>query len=499
MRASLVVLFAIVAGTAATVVPGFLTGGGGGAGASASGRVPITMAVWGMPFEDRLFEDQYARKYEQIAPVVVDYQRHADIAAKYTAWHAKGEGIEVMRTGIDYYLQFVSRGMLEPLDAYINDPRFGLGPDGLDRFPARLIDRLRVDGKLYALPEDNAMYGLYFNRELFDLYNKAHPGAPLDYPSAAWDWSDVRRAAAALTGRRGDLFGPDVADPNGTVQGVDMVIWAWPFLNFFAQADGQLWSEDEQTTYIDSQAGVDAMLFMRDLIRDGSWKPTFGQDSGTGPSVYFPSGRVAMLYGGSWWVPKFENDSPSLDFSISPVPRGKVRAAITGSVLWAMSVHAPNKQAGWSMLHWLVQEPQADAYWDMLRVAPPANLKVLASAEFRSTKGLRDPADPSKFLIQPMPESKFPDRAAWMLDTWREDPQTGQAPGWIATGLYQDKLQTELQAMLQEYLRNPGTVGGNDGVDPQVALSRVARAVHSHIDAERTAKGLPKIERPARP
>lgn len=495
MRASLVVLFGLAAGTAATVIPGFLTGAAGGAGASASGRIPITMAVWGMPFEDRLFEEKYADRYETIAPVVVDYQRHADIAAKYTAWHAKGEGIEVMRTGIDYYLQFVHRGMLEPLDQYIEDPRFGLGPDGLTRFPERLIERLRVGGKLYALPEDNAMYGLYFNREIFDAYNAAHPDTPLEHPNATWTWDDVREVARTLTGTRGELFGPDISDPNGAIQGIDMTIWAWPYLNLFAQAGGQLWSEDEQTTHINSQAGVDALLFMGSLIRDGSWKPTFGQDSGTGPSVYFPSGRVAMLYGGSWWVPKFENDSPTLDFAISPVPRGKVRASITGSVLWAMSVHAPNKQAGWSMIHWLVEDAQAQAYWDTLRVAPPANLSVLNSAAFRSTAGLRNPEDPAKFLIQPMPEAKFADRAAWMLDTWRVDPETGGAPGWIATGLYQDKLQTELQAMLQEYLRNPGTVGGASGVDPATALSRVARAVHGHIDAERKAKGLPEIER----
>jgi len=471
----------------------FLQAGAGGR--AANGRIPMTMAVWGMPFEDRLFLDRYARGYEKIAPVAVEYQRHADIAAKYTAWHAKGQGIEVMRTGIDYYPQFVARGMLEPLDSYIHDPRFGAGEDLLKRFPEHLIETLRVDGRLYALPEDNAMYGLFYNREIFDAYNAAHPDDPLEYPSPAWTWDDLRRVARKLTGTRAELFGPDVSEPEKVVQGIDMAIWAWPFLNLFAQAGGQLWSDDQQTTLVDSQAGIDALLFMRDLIIDGSWRPTFGQEGGTGPTVYFPAGRVAMLYGGSWLVPKFENDNPTLDFAVSPVPRGKVRAVITGSVLWAMSVHAPNKQAGWSMIHWLVDDAQAEAYWDMLRVAPPANLGVMESDAFRSTRGLRDPDDPARFLIQPMPEEKFADRAAWMLDTWQVDPHTGEAPGWIATGLHQDKLQTELQSMLQEYLRNPGTVGGADGVDPAEALRRVARAVHAHIDAERKARGLAPIDR----
>ncbi|MBX3323088.1 MAG: extracellular solute-binding protein [Phycisphaeraceae bacterium] len=493
MRTSLVVLFGLAAGTAATILPGLVTDTGVRGGRAAAGRTPITMAVWGMPFEDRLFRDQYARGYERIAPVQVDYQRHPDIFAKYNAWHAKGEGIEVMRLGIDYYRQFVERRMLEPLTPYINDGRFGL--PSLDRFPQRLIDELMVDGVLYALPEDNAMYGLYFNRTLFDEYNAANPDSPLTYPSEHWTWQDVRDAARKLTGPRRTLFGPSTSNPDAVIAGFDLEIWSWPFFNFFAQAGGQLWSEDQLTTYIDQQAGVDALLFLRDLIVDGSWRPSFGQEGGTGPTVFFPAGRVAMLYGGSWLVPKFENDNPNFDFVVVPVPRGRVPAVVTGAVLWGMSTNAKNKTAGWSMISWLVEDAQAEAYWDRLRVAPPANLNVLHSSAYRSTRGLESETRPGTYEIQPMPESKFEDRAAWTLYTWEIDEQIGRAPGWIATGLYQDKLQSEIHSLLQEYLRQPGTVGGGNGVDPQVVLRRAASAVHAHIDADRAAKGLPPAKR----
>lgn len=493
MRASLVILFGLAAGTAATVLPGLITSGSGSRGVSATGRIPITMAVWGMPFEDALFRDLYARGYERIAPVEVDYQRHPDIFAKYNAWHAKGEGIEVMRLGIDYYRQFVERGMLEPLTPFINDTRFGL--PSLDRFPQRILDQLTVDGVLYALPEDNAMYGLYINRTLFNEYNTANPQAPLRMPDETWTWDDVRDAARKLTGTRRDLFGPQAANPDERIAGIDIEIWSWPFFNFFAQAGGTLWSEDQLTTLIDQQPGIDALLFMRDLIKDGSWTPTFGQEGGTGPTVFFPANRVAMLYGGSWLVPKFESDNPNLDFYVIPTPRGKVPAILTGSVLWGISSNAKQKQAGWAMLSWLVDDAQAAAYWDLLRVAPPANLNVLNSPGYRSTAGLERADRPGTYEIQPMPASRFADRAAWTLATWQPHPQTGTPPGWIATGLYQDKLQAELQAALLEYLRNPGTVGGTEGLDPQVVLSRIARAVHTHIDADRAARGLPPAQR----
>ncbi len=498
MRTAAFALFAIIAGTVASLIPAAWWRGTGAVGTGGSiGTIPITMTVWGMPFEDRLFADTYCRGYEAIAPVRVDYQRHADVFAKYNAWHAKGEGVEVMRIGVDYYHQLVMRRMLEDLTPYIENPVYGLSEDQLSQFPARLVETLRVDGRLYALPEDNAMYGLYYNKGIFDAYNAAHPDARVGYPNADWSWDDVRRTARLLTGTRAEIMGDGASRQSEMIQGIDIPIWAFPFFNFFAQAGGQLWSEDQLTTEIASDAGVEALLFMRTLIKDGSWKPSFGQDTGTGPSVDFKAGRLAMMYGGSWWVPNFEENA-ELDFAVAPSPRGKVRATVTGSVLWGMSVNAKEKQAGWRMIRWLVLEEQAATYWNVTRVAPPAHLGVLESERFRSTTGLRNPSakeGEDQYFIPPMPPERFEDRAAWMLDTWRPDPTTGEAPGFLAAGLYQQKLQNAMLGALTEYLANPGTPGGGDGVDPREVLERAARDVHNQIDGDRRAIGLDPVRR----
>jgi len=250
-------------------------------------REQITMTVWGMPFEDRLFLDRYAVGYEQFAAdqgrkTRVDYQRHSELMSKYNAWHARGLGAEVMRIRVTDYHQMVARGMLLPLDDLISDPEIGLSKEHYAAFPPALLDALRVDGVLYALPQDNAQYGLYFNKNIFDAYNAAHPQAPLSYPNPDWTWEELREAARLLTVRN--------ADGSIKQRGIDMAIWAWPFLNFFGQADGRLFSEDGLSTLVDSQAGVDTLHFFRDLINDCSWTPYFGRQESIGPDKRFATG-----------------------------------------------------------------------------------------------------------------------------------------------------------------------------------------------------------------
>lgn len=488
MRTTLVFVFALVLATAITLIPP----SSGGSGAR-DGEIPIRLALWAQPFEDYVFRDVFAAGYEALAPVTIDYQRHSGVEDKYSAWHATGDGAEVMRLGIDYYPQFARQGIIEPLTEYINDERYGLTEEMMSAFPERLIEAITIDGELYALPQDNAVYGLYYNKAIFDAYNAEHPGDPIGYPDVTWTWADVRAAARKLTGKRGELFGEAVSASKEEVRGIELHVWAWCFLNFYAQAGGEIWSEDELTTLVASPEGVEALEFLGSLIQDGSWSPRLGGGAMDATLASFtesheggPHGSLAMKYGGSWWAPSIERLNPDLEFAIAPTPRGERARILSGCVLWGISVHAKEKATGWRMIRWMVQEEQAQDYWN-LRVAPPAHLGVINSDAFHSTNGVPD--GQGGYLIQPMPEERYDDRAAWLTYTWQPHPVTGEVPGFIASGLYQQKLQNELNAMLNTYLANP------DSVDPMEALEAVAAEVHRQIDDDRKAAGLEEINR----
>ena len=202
MRSTWAIIALIVAATAAVIAPPLFQRGPGPGGSG--GDTVLLFTVWGMPFEDRLFEDVYADGYSALMPGVrVDYRRYGseDLLQKYNAWHTLGRGPDVMRLRVTDYHGMVARGMLEPLNARIADADSGISADDLADFPPHIMDILWIQGELYALPEDNAQYGLFYNKAIFDAYNAAHPGQPVGYPNADWTWEDLRDAARRLTVR----------------------------------------------------------------------------------------------------------------------------------------------------------------------------------------------------------------------------------------------------------------------------------------------------------
>lgn len=454
------------------------------------GRARVQMTVWGMPFEDRLFLDRYARRYETLTPsVAVDYRRYADVKTKYNAWHAQGRGSDLMRIEMTWYHDFVRRGLIEPLGKYIRDPRVGLPPEQLDKIPPHIRAALDVDGEIYALPMDSSVYGLYYNLDIFERYNAEHPDAPLRLPDASWTWDDLRRAAKALA----------THSPRGEIErrGFDFAVWAWPFLTLLAQAGGEAWSADGQTCLIDSPAGEEALRLLRAMQReDRSFAPTLGSyTAGTGADVLFGSGRTAMMLDGSWRVPNLELNYPDLRFAVAPLPKGKRRGVVTGAVMWAVSANSRHKDEAWAMLRWLVQDEQAAAYWDTLRVAPPANLAVLASPAFHATAGvLKVPGDPaSGYEVPPMRPEEFNAKAAWITDAFTQDPREGRAPGFLWVSEFQFDLYNEIDRTLREFLR-PGSP-----LSEREVLASAARSLNSLIDRTRASRGLPPVRRDPAP
>lgn len=446
----------------------------------------LIMSVWGMPFEDLLFRDEYARGFEQLNPGWhIRYQRHAQLIDKYNAWHVQKRGADVMRMGIDYYHQFVDKGMLYPLTDFISDPNTGLSENEIkDYFPTIWEQLITADKQIYALPSDNAQYGLYYNKTIFDQYNhnQPDPALKLDYPDSDWTWQDLQHAAVLL-----NIKDPDTGT---TIQfGVMFDLWAWPFMAFIMQADGKLWDENGTTTLINSPAGIEAMEYLLSIIPDDAPVRVKGlSDSAESPAQLFKVGRLAILLDGSWRAPNIELDCPDLDFAIAPLPYYKKRAVVSGSVLWAISAHSQNPQKAWEMIKWITNRQQSIKYWDVLRVAPPARISVVTSDSFKYTTGIT--TSDGIIRVPAMTADKYPDRAAWLeyaITSTSSDPAAPQYPGFVATNLYQLDLQSKIKTALVNVI--------SEDMPAKEALDKAARELHQIIDRDRAAKGLPAVKR----
>ncbi len=437
--------------------------------------------VWGMPFEDRLFEDGYARDFEALHPgLEVRYARYPRVDRKYFAWHLRGTGSDVMRLTIDSYHLMATRGLLTPLDAYLDDPEIGIPVDERADFPPSVWEPLEVDGRRYCLPSDHNLYGLFWNKRVFEQHNAEHPDDPVPLPSPDWTWDTLREVSANLT----------VVDDSGrtTRNGIDFHLHPWPFYTFVKQAGGELWDEQGTTTLIDSRAGVEALELIIELIGNApSVRISSTSQSATGPDKLFASERTAMLLDGSWRAPGLELANPDLDFAIATLPTGRERAVIGSSVLWCVSTHAEDPELAWEMIRWMTSREQSLRYWDTLRVAPPARLSVIASPAFRQTAGLVD-AD-GEIVSPPMPASRFEDRGRWLLHGLVEAPDGGPAPAFIGLGPYHRDLNTAVHRMLVR------AVSPSRTESLEQLLDDAAVQVHGIIDRDRASRGLPPIER----
>ncbi|MHC5003693.1 MAG: extracellular solute-binding protein [Planctomycetota bacterium] len=445
----------------------------------------LRMAVWGMPFEDVLFRDGYAADFTDVHPgVEVKYEKYADVTQKYLAWHILGTGADVMRVRITDYHTLVARGILHPIDELMDDPDVGLSLAERADFMPALWDALLVDGRRYALPSDNAQYGLYYNKALFDRYNESHPDAPQPYPADDWTWDDLRRAAARLTRRD--------ADGRVVQYGLDFDLWAWPFMAFLAQAGGVLWDEQGTTTPIDSAEGEEALELIVELLpHAGAMRAADVKDSATGPDKLFAGGQSAMLLDGSWRAPFLELVNEDLPFAVAPLPRHRRRAIMSGSVLWAVSAHSEEPRLAWEMIRWMTGPEQSLRYWRMLRVAPPANLSVIRSEAFRETPRIVD--DRGTVLAPGMPRERWSDRGAWLLAAVTPAPGTGRMPGFVPVGPYQKDLEDKINAMLSR------AIAPNRTRSLRALLAETADEVHRIIDRDRRARGLPPVTRSPRP
>lgn len=510
-----------------------------------TGERTLMFTVWGAPFEDVLYEGRYAQEWERLNEgIEVDYRRFGEeLPSKYNAWHVRGRGPEVMRIRVTDYHRLAARGMLLPLDDLLAPPptpeeaaaelaaaakrypkrlappalrvrpgyrkrdgddanrfvdpalkRFQELSEAIDDVPPHLRRLLTIDGmygeRVYAIPADHSPYGLLYNRELFLRHNAEHPNDQVNFPPAdgSWTWEDFRTAARKLTRREGAG-----AESRVTQAGVDFAVGAWPFMTFFVQAGGELWSADQLTCTVDSAAGVETLNYFRQLQRvDGSFNPSLATyETGTAAERLFAAGQTAMLLDGPWRVPSLERQAATLDFAVAPLPIGKVPAVVSGCVMWAISANARYPDDAWDFVRWLAAPEQAITYWEVLRSAPPASIAALASARFQQTPGLRNGAD-TLWLVPPMSRERFESRASWMRHAVEPSRLTGRPPGFVPAHPNQTELEDELKRMMREWLHPSNEEAA------EVVLERAVDRVHRLIDRDRAAHGLPAVSRPLR-
>ena len=274
---------------------------------------------------------------------------------------------DVLFMGVDEALQFYPRGLLEPLDAYMEaDKDFRLS----DYFPES-FEPFRFKGKLYVLPRDFGTISLvYYNKDLFEK-------AGLPFPTDSWNWDEFLADAKALTKR----------DSSGRTA-------CWGFVDDWINPDpwvyslGAYWADNARhpTRWkFDDPRVAQGLQYRADLTLKYHVVPNEADRTAMGAmgsADYFLNGQAAMFFSGIWKTP-FLRQIKNFKWDVAMFPKGPTgkRGFWLGAACYGLSSSSKNKEMGWKLIKFMTGE-EAETTFAGTGFAVPALRKVAESKIF---------------------------------------------------------------------------------------------------------------------
>lgn len=217
-------------------------------------------------------------------------------------------------------------------------------------YPEDIWGLYTYDGKYYAVPKDVDTIALWYNKAMFDE-------AGLDYPTADWTWEDVGEAAKKLTKEDGSQYGMALRNDNNQAG----------YYNMIYDNGGFIISDDKKTSGWDDPKTIEAMQVLEGWIKDGVM-PSLETMSENGEDVLFQSGKVAMVFQGSWMLAAYkDNEYTAANCDVVELPKNSQtgrRSSVYNGLGWAASAAGEHTEEAWQLIEYLgskeAQEKQAE-------------------------------------------------------------------------------------------------------------------------------------------
>ena len=252
----------------------------------ARASVTITYGFWDKNQAPAL--QQIANAFHRAHPEITVKQQVTPFAEYWTKLQTAATGgslPDVFWMNGPNFLLYASNGILMPLSDNIKKDKVSLS-----NYPSSLVKLYSYQGKVYALPKDFDTIGLWYNKTLF---RAAH----VKFPDATWTWKTLMAAARKLTNKSKGVWG--IAAQNANQEG---------YYNTIPENGGYVITANHKKSGYDTPNTIGGLKFWTDMIKAGV-SPTNAQMTETTPISMLESGKIAMLYGGSWNAIEFNSNS----------------------------------------------------------------------------------------------------------------------------------------------------------------------------------------------
>jgi multiple sugar transport system substrate-binding protein len=203
------------------------------------------------------------------------------------------------------------------------------------------------EGKAYGFPANISADAVWFNKDIFDK-----EGVP--YPKDGWTWDDLIATAKKLT-KRNDRGQP-------IRFGVYFSFDSWA--GVVRSHGGRVWNEDGTECLVGSPEATAGFQVLNDLMYKHKVAPSPQDEAtlstqggwGSGGMTYLMDGRVAMAYGGRWWLNLIRRDAPDLKLGVVEMPYAKVKTLLGGARCVLVNSKSPRREAAIRFIKYLASK-----------------------------------------------------------------------------------------------------------------------------------------------
>ena len=211
------------------------------------------------------------------------------------------------------------------------------GKFDVDNYYEGTVNSCTLDGKLYGVPFGANCLALYYNE---DMLNEKGCTVPTT-------WDELMDTAKSLTTDSvSGLAFCSVQNEEGTF---NFVPW--------------LWSTGASSYEIDSEGGIKALTFAKDLVESGVMSKECTNWTQGDVMNQFISGNVAMMVNGPWQIPTMQQEAPDLNWKVTLIPKDSEYASCLGGENYAV-IKGGNTEGALAFLEYATEEEQVKYMMD---------------------------------------------------------------------------------------------------------------------------------------
>ncbi|WP_044289742.1 sugar ABC transporter substrate-binding protein [Robinsoniella sp. KNHs210] len=193
------------------------------------------------------------------------------------------------------------------------------------------VDSCTIDGALYGVPFGVNCLGLYYNEDMLKEANCEVPET----------WDELKTTAQALT--KDNVTGLAFCSLQNEEGTFNFLPW--------------LWSTGTDSYHIDTDGGVKALTYVKDLVDSGSMSKECINWTQGDVMNQFVSGNVAMMVNGPWQIPPMKQEAPDLNWKVTLIPKDSNYASALGGENYAV-ISGGNEEGALKFLQYATNEEQ---------------------------------------------------------------------------------------------------------------------------------------------